>query len=95
MTARIGDSLPVPSLQVTLQSSQNAPLVAQYTWAMIHALPAEVTRNVGSRQFRAAQRDFWEHSLIQFDATRRDIQTGLAYLDRFGAFEVFRGGRHG
>lgn len=84
MTARIGDPLPVPSLRPYLRG-QNAPLTAQYTWAMLHLLPIESTEHMGSRQFRAAQREFWMSLGVPLDATRRDIQSGLAFLASRGA----------
>ncbi|MFE5408767.1 hypothetical protein [Microbacterium sp. NPDC056569] len=86
MSGRIGDLLPVPSLRPYLHD-QNAPLTAQYTWTMLHLLPADATRNLGARAFRTAQHEFWAARGLQLAATRRDIQTGLAFLAAVGAID--------
>lgn len=75
-----------------LLHGQNAPLTAQYTWAMLHLLPADVARHPGSSDFRHAQRHFWEGRGILLDATRRDVEQGIAFLDRCGALRLLKAG---
>jgi hypothetical protein len=88
--------MPAPVLEVTTPArladtlrlalhGQNAPLSAQYAWQMLHLLPRDVAAHPGSREFRQAQRDFWDGRGIALDATRRDIEQGVTFLIRAGA----------
>ncbi|WP_404433138.1 hypothetical protein LG299_02300 [Microbacterium lacus] len=74
---------------------QNAPLHVQYTFQLLHVLPAHVITDPGSREFRAAQRDYWRGQGILLDATRREISQGVHTLARLGLIPaLLERGRH-
>ncbi|MFT4029656.1 MAG: hypothetical protein QM675_07255 [Protaetiibacter sp.] len=62
----------------------NAPLCAQYVHMLLRELPRAVARYPRSAEFRAHAHLFWARQPVFLDATRTDVESGLAWLSRNG-----------
>lgn len=77
----------------------NPPLTAQFVYLLLMSLPRQVARYPRSAAFRNAAREYLsKHPDFYLEATRTDIETGLAFLARNGLLPpwvVYRGSHNG
>ena len=79
------DNGQVPGLLRSILEGTNPPLTAQFVYLLLRNLPRQVARYPRSAAFRNAAREYLStRPDFYLEATRTDIETGLAFLDRNG-----------
>ena len=85
----------VRGLLRSILEGTNPPLTAQFVYLLLRKLPRQVARYPRSAAFRNAAREYLStHPDFYLEATRTDIETGLAFLARNGLLPpwvVYRG----
>jgi hypothetical protein len=83
---------PAEALRRALRG-ENAPVCAQLVYLLVHELEPAVAQQIGSRQFRAAARTYFDANGIPFIPTRSDLAEGARFLAKHGLLNQAAGDR--